>query len=101
MLFLLPMFAQQQGPKNLKILKPEDLRAGIMRNFTVALGQGCNFCHVQGDQASDEKPQKNVAHKMIEMVHDINARFPDGKEHVTCFTCHRGATEPLTAPPAN
>jgi len=100
-LLLLPVFAQQQGPKNLKILKPEDLRAGIMRTFTVALGQSCAFCHVQGDFAADDKPEKNTARMMIQMVHDINGKFPDGKEHVTCYTCHRGATEPLTAPPAN
>ena len=37
----------------------------------------------------------------IGMVNDINAKFPDGKTHVTCFTCHRGATTPLTAPAAN
>jgi len=100
-LLLLPVLAQQPEPKNLKILKPEDLRAGIMRKFTVALGQGCAFCHVQGDFAADDKPEKATARKMIQMVHDINANFPDGKEHVTCYTCHRGATEPLTAPPAN
>jgi hypothetical protein len=33
------------------------------------------------------------------MVQDVNAKFPDAKEHVTCYTCHRGAQEPLTAPP--
>jgi hypothetical protein len=37
---------------------------------------------------------------MIGMVNDINAKFPDGKVHVACFTCHRGSTEPLMAPPA-
>jgi photosynthetic reaction center cytochrome c subunit len=101
LLVLLPLCAQQGGPKNLKVLKPEDLRAGAMRNFTIALGQNCGFCHVQGDQASDEKPEKLTARKMILMVREINAQFPDGKEHVTCYTCHRGAPEPLTAPPAN
>jgi len=33
------------------------------------------------------------------MSHEINAKFPDGKMHVTCYTCHRGATEPASAPP--
>jgi hypothetical protein len=37
-------------------------------------------------------------------VQDINAKFPDGQEHVSCYTCHRGAnmplTEPAPAPPA-
>jgi hypothetical protein len=35
---------------------------------------------------------------MIEMVEKINANFPDGKMHVTCYTCHRGEAEPKTAP---
>ena len=109
MLLLLPLCAQppQEGtkkgpppaPKNLKILKPEDIRP-MMRSFTIALGQRCDFCHVQGDFASDEKPQKLMARHMIEMTQHINAQFPDGKEHVTCYTCHRGVELPLTAPPA-
>jgi len=41
-----------------------------------------------------------AARMMISMVGEINAKFPDGKMHVTCFTCHRGSTEPLTAPVA-
>jgi photosynthetic reaction center cytochrome c subunit len=54
-----------------------------------------------GDNASDENPKKLVARKMIEMVNDINAKFPDGKAHVTCYTCHRGKNIPdMVAPPA-
>jgi hypothetical protein len=37
---------------------------------------------------------------MMAMMHDVNAKFPDGKQHVTCYTCHRGAQQPLTAAPA-
>jgi Photosynthetic reaction centre cytochrome C subunit len=109
MLLLLPLCAQppQEGakkgpppaPKNLKILKPEDIRP-MMRSFTVALGQRCDFCHVQGDFASDEKPTKSTARHMIEMTQHINEQFADGKEHVTCYTCHRGVQMPLTTPPA-
>jgi photosynthetic reaction center cytochrome c subunit len=87
-----------QSPKNLKILKPEGLMPA-MRSFTVALGKDCNYCHVQGDRASDDNPKKLVARHMLEMVQQVNSNFPDGKEHVTCYTCHRGAEEPLTAPP--
>ncbi|MGO9262066.1 MAG: c-type cytochrome [Bryobacteraceae bacterium] len=113
LVMLLPLCAQppQEGqkkgggrapepPKNLKILKPEEVRA-TMRSFTQALGVQCTFCHVQGDFASDENPKKNIARMMINMAHDVNAKFPDGAEkmHVTCYTCHRGKTEPETAPP--
>ena len=86
-------------PKNLKLLKPEDLRAGVMRQFTQALSVRCDHCHVQGDNASDDNPKKNVARMMITMVREINGKFPDAKEHVTCYTCHRGKVTPETAPP--
>jgi len=90
---------QMQPPKNLKILTADQVRP-MMRSFTVALGVECNYCHVRPDFSSDENPKKNVARMMLTMVHDINAKFPDGKEHVTCYTCHRGAAMPLTAPAA-
>jgi hypothetical protein len=47
-----------------------------------------------------KKMQKVIARNMIVMVREINARFPDGKQHVTCYTCHQGSTTPLTEPPA-
>ncbi len=112
-LLSLVMFAQDKGgppkggkggpPKNLKILTPENYMDN-MRSFVPALGLadkgGCNFCH-EMDRSSDAKQEKVMARMMIGMVNDINGKFPDGKVHVTCFTCHRGSTEPLTAPPAN
>ncbi len=89
-------------PTNLKILKvttrPEVVQ--IMRTFTAGLGVQCNYCHVQGNNASDDNPKKEVARKMIAMVQQVNANFPDGKMHVSCYTCHRGEAEPKTAPPA-
>ena len=77
----------------------EDLQAGAMRNAAQGLGVMCDTCHV-ADRSSDEKPEKLTARMMFAMVKDINAKFPDGKVHVTCYTCHRGAVMPLTAPPA-
>jgi photosynthetic reaction center cytochrome c subunit len=85
-------------PKNLKVLTPETERP-MMMAMRGALGQQCNFCHIQGDNASDENPKKLAARKMMEMVNDINAKFPDGKVHVSCYTCHRGKTTPDMAPP--
>ena len=29
---------------------------------------------------------------MLTMAREINAKFPDGKIHVTCHTCHRSTT---------
>jgi len=99
-----PQEGQKKGPpppKNLKILKPEEV-GPAMRSFTIALGVNCFYCHVQGgDRASDANPKKDIARMMISMAHDINGKFPDAAEktHVTCYTCHRGKTEPETAPP--
>ncbi len=85
--------------KNLKILKDENI-GQVMQGFRAALGVQCTYCHIQGNFASDENPKKDIARHMITMAQEINAKFPDGKEHVTCYTCHRGAVMPLTAAPA-
>ncbi len=86
------------GPKNLKVLKPDEVRAS-MGMAAAGLGVKCTECHT-ADFSSDEKPEKVTARMMFEMTKDINAKFPDGKAHVSCYTCHRGQKEPLTAPPA-
>ena len=72
----------------------------------------CTHCHVgeEGkplstfDFASDAKTEKAIARAMMRMVHRINSadlRSGSGASKVTCFTCHRGATKPLTAPAAS
>jgi hypothetical protein len=110
LLVLLPLCAQDKDkakappppPTNLKVLKTTsgvEVRQ-IMRAFTAGLGVQCNYCHVQGNFASDDNPKKEVARHMIEMAQQINGHFPDGKMHVTCYTCHRGEEEPATAPAA-
>jgi len=98
-----PLRAQKGGgksaPKNLKVLTPENFMAQ-MQTFPFALGvenQGaCNFCH-EADRSLDTKPTKVKARMMLEMVADINAKFGDGKVHVTCWTCHLGSTTPEIA----
>jgi hypothetical protein len=97
-----PLNAQgNAAPKNLKILTPENFMAQ-MRTFPIALGVenqgGCNFCH-EADRSLDTKPTKVKAREMLEMVNDINAKFGDGKVHVTCWTCHQGSTKPEIARP--
>jgi photosynthetic reaction center cytochrome c subunit len=76
-----------------------------MQLFVQALGVNCGYCHVPRDFASDDKPQKIAARRMIEMVQAINKQFfPDhkpGREEstlgkVTCFTCHQGSAVPKT-----
>ncbi|HMC61364.1 MAG TPA: c-type cytochrome [Candidatus Solibacter sp.] len=94
------------APKNLKVL-PQDVNIReTMGAFRTALGQQCTFCHVAGagggmpDFAADDNPKKITARQMIVMVNEINGKFPDGKVHVACYTCHRGKNIPDMAPPA-
>jgi len=80
-----------------------------MREFSLALGVRCQYCHAGGDGvsfdgvrfASDEKPAKVKARLMLRMVDEINngalARLPSRAEPrvtVECATCHRGSAVP-------
>src|SRR4051812_31293527 len=110
-----PAATPAQPPfKNLKVLPKDIGRADLLSNmkfFAQSLGVRCTHCHVgeEGkplstfDFASDAKDKKATARKMLAMVHRINAQdfgvTDFGKVKVTCFTCHRGSTKPLTAPP--
>lgn len=112
LLLAVPLWAQEPAPapkprrpppepKNLQVLKiPADQIMPTMQAFAASLGQKCNFCHVQGNFASDENEHKGIARKMIAMTSEINARAFDGKAEVTCFTCHRGEEHPKNAPSA-
>jgi photosynthetic reaction center cytochrome c subunit len=101
--------------KNLQVLSKDITRDQLISNmkfFAQSLGVRCTHCHVgeEGkplstfDFASDAKPRKQTARAMLRMVHKINQEefgvkeFKDVK--VTCYTCHRGSTKPLTAPPS-
>jgi Photosynthetic reaction centre cytochrome C subunit len=111
------LFAQDQGkqggpppaPKNLKVLTPDVNIGQVMRRFTAGLGVQCGYCHAPGDFASDENPKKEMARRMLVMIKQINRNFPDagndfansrylsfpeGKQYVTCYTCHQGETKP-------
>ncbi len=49
--------------------------------------EGANFCHDEGDRASDDKKQKVIARNRSLMVCEINSHFPDTEQQVTCWTC--------------
>ena len=86
-----------QEPKNLKILKPDEVMPA-MRTYTAGLGVRCDFCHIQSDFSSDENRKKVTARSMIAMTQQINTHFNSAR--VTCYTCPRGQNEPQSAPPA-
>ena len=78
-----------------------------MNLITQALGVTCGTCHVRGNFASDEKPEKLTARRMLEMTKAINKQnFPDHQPkpgesvlgRVTCYTCHQGERTPKLPP---
>jgi hypothetical protein len=114
---------QPQAPKNLKVLPKtwtgQQVRA-VMQTFTESLGVMCNHCHAvdpkapppaEGrgpalDYSLDEKKEKELARKMIQMTMALNGESlkdvgdPAIPEKVSCFTCHAGQKTPA-AKPAN
>ena len=98
--------AEESGEKssaiyeNVKVLGDLDsnefLRFMTAITEWVAPTQGCNYCHEEGNLASDKPYQKIVARRMIQMTIDLNTK---SKAHVadtgvTCYTCHRGNPVP-------
>jgi hypothetical protein len=99
---------------NLKVLSkdiPQRALIDVMRSFTTALGTRCEHCHVgegndlsKFDFASDAKPEKGTARKMMNMLTGLQTQYlkdvgdPARLPKVTCYTCHRGAVTPATAP---
>jgi len=45
------------------------------------------------------KKPKQTARKMMEMMFTINQENFEGHREVTCYSCHRGSTNPVGMPP--
>ncbi len=88
-------------PKNIQVLKdvPPDQINLTMQYIAASLGVQCNYCHVQGQNDSDDKETKKVAREMMKMVDKLNATFFDGKPRVSCASCHNGRAKPVRTPP--
>lgn len=84
---------------NVQVLKeiPASKLAGAMRFMTASLGVGCDYCHTAAF-ASDEKSPKQTARQMLLMTRALNKQYFSGLDVVTCFTCHKGNTEPAAEP---
>jgi photosynthetic reaction center cytochrome c subunit len=98
-----PKLAEQQY-KNIKVLKgiPADQVIPAMQFITASLGVDCEYCHVREGHSmafdKDDKKPKVTARKMIDMTFAINKSNFDGKREVTCYSCHRGKSEPTGTP---
>lgn len=84
--------------KNLRVLGeiPSSELLPTMIRFQAALGVKCDHCHVPNQWEREKRAAKQVARKMIEMVHSINRVHFDGRAAVSCETCHRGQPKPST-----
>jgi hypothetical protein len=86
--------------KNVQVLKdvPSDQLIPAMQFITSSLGVQCSFCHVENAFDKDDKKTKQTARKMMRMMLDIDATNFEGKQMVTCNTCHRGSPKPQAIP---
>ena len=85
----------EQVYRNIQSLKgvPASQLQQMMALFTGSLGVRCNFCHTnQFDK--DDRPTKQTARRMIDMVFALNRGNFGGRDAITCYTCHRGQTKP-------
>ncbi len=101
-----PGFSQSNGKtteqvyKNIQVLKafPAEQLIPAMQFITASLGVDCDFCHVSGAFEKDDKKPKQTARKMMLMMFAINRDNFDGRQAVTCNSCHRGGQKPVAVP---
>ena len=111
---LLTLLVQQTPwkPENLQYFPKDISRPALtqrMREFSLALGVRCQYCHAGGNGVtfegvsfpSDEKPAKVKARAMLRMVEQINSvqlaqlsTRAEPRVSVDCATCHRGVAIP-------
>jgi photosynthetic reaction center cytochrome c subunit len=87
--------------KNITALKgtPADQLVPAMQFISASLGVECSTCHVEGKPEADDKGPKKTARAMIEMTNMINKNAFNGRQQVTCYSCHNGHERPTAIPP--
>jgi photosynthetic reaction center cytochrome c subunit len=90
----------EQVFKNIQVLQgtPASELNASMHLIKGALGVDCEYCHVEGGRDKDDKEPKKTARKMITMMMEINKTAFNGRQEVTCYTCHHGISNPLNVP---
>src|SRR5947208_8421063 len=86
--------------KNVQVLKdvPADDLIPAMQFITASLGVECDFCHVRDAFDKDDKKPKQTARKMMQMMFAINQQNFNGQGKVSCYSCHRGSSVPVSIP---
>lgn len=90
--------------KNIQFLKgvPAGRLLAVMKiGYSRSLGVNCTHCHVVDEWEKDEKPTKQTAREMAQMVRTINndllkniKNLKSQSPVINCTTCHRGQTKP-------
>jgi photosynthetic reaction center cytochrome c subunit len=90
--------------KNIQVLKgiPVDDFMDTMGLMSASVGFDCSECHIGAgtdkvNWAADNGP-KIIARKMVTMVANINRDNFQGRQVVTCWSCHHGRDRPSTTP---
>lgn len=89
---------------NVQVLKgiPVDEFIGTMGLFSAALSVCCGDCHTGAGGSNPhweaDPVRKQIARRMIRMVNTINKENFNGRQEVTCWTCHRGSQRPSVTP---
>src|SRR6202451_4569916 len=90
--------------KNIQVLKgiPVDDFMGTMGLMCAAVGYDCSECHIGAGTEkvnwAAENGKKMIARKMVTMVAAINRDNFQGRQVVTCWSCHHGRDRPSTTP---
>ena len=94
-----PKLAEEEF-KNIQALKgiPAEQVIPSMQFISASLGVECEFCHVEHAFEKDDKKPKVTTRKMINMMMAINKDNFEGHREVTCYSCHRGSTDPVSTP---
>ena len=93
----------EQTHKDIKVLQgqPDSQLGSIMNYFNAALGVQCNFCHVrENNQMAFDKDHehKTIAREMVKMTKEINKNSFNGRNQISCYTCHQGRANPQGMP---
>lgn len=96
--------ASDQVFKNIQVLKgiPVDDFMGTMGLMSAAVGYDCSECHQNAGTErvnwAADNGKKVIARKMVTMVSNINRDNFQGRQVVTCWSCHHGRDRPSTTP---
>ena len=75
---------------------------GTMGLMSAAVGYDCSECHINAGTEkvnwAADNGRKIIARKMVTMVEAINRDNFQGRQVVTCWSCHHGRDRPSTTP---